>query len=236
MKHTEKYNILYDLQHGFRSQRSCETQLLGFIDDITKNLLGKKQTDTLIMDFSKAFDKVSHNRLIYKLDRYGIRGNTQNWIKSFLQDRTQSVVVNGTRSEEVAVTSGVPQGSVLGPCLFLLYINDIADNINSDIRLFADDTMIMYLAVTNNSDCQKLQADLDSLSEWEKTWKMEFHPEKCEVLSFSRSREHIKYDYTLNGHILKHVTKAKYLGVNLSSDLNRLDRFPEIQVARGVFR
>ena len=115
MSHGENNNILYPLQHGFRRGRSCETQLIEFIDDLTSNLEEGQQTDILIMDFAKAFDKVDHSLLTHKLHHYGIRGEVNTWIKNWLKDRTQSVVVEGEKSEPVSVDSGVPQGSVLGP-------------------------------------------------------------------------------------------------------------------------
>ena len=141
MSHGENNNILYPLQHGFRRGRSCETQLIKFIDDLTSNLEEGQQTDILIMDFAKAFDKVDHSLLTHKLHHYGIRGEVNTWIKNWLKDRTQSVVVEGEKSEPVSVDSGVPQGSVLGPGLFLYYINDLPERLRSRVRLFADDTI-----------------------------------------------------------------------------------------------
>ncbi len=143
MSHLEKHNILYDLQHGFRPSRSCETQLISFLQTITKSNNDNTQTDIIIMDFAKAFDKVPHQHLLYKLKFYGITCNAHHWISDFLSDRTQTVVLEGEKSNTVPVTSGVPQGTVLGPILFLIYINDFADYTqHSTLRLFADDSVL----------------------------------------------------------------------------------------------
>jgi hypothetical protein len=135
-------------------------------------------TDVLIMDFSKSFDKVSHCPLVHKLDHYGIRGKTNTWIQNFLSDRSQAVVVDGEKSSYIDVDSGLPQGSVQGPSLFLFYINDIPCSLKSTVRLFADDT-IAYLALTSEADAVDLQSNLNKLGIWERKWKMEFHPDKC---------------------------------------------------------
>ena len=218
MKHASWNSILYQLQHGFRDRRSCETQLLEFQADVLKNMKDGMQTDVLIMDFSKAFDKVSHNHLLEKLKFYGIRGKTNTWIRDFLSNRRQVVVVEGEKSYEAEVKSGVPQGSVLGPSLFLFYINDIEDNMESTVRLFADDT-IVYLAVSSTQDAETLQNDLNKLGNWERKWHMEFHPEKCEVLTITRKRKPIVHNYTLHGgHTLEHVENAKYLGITMTKD------------------
>ena len=141
MNHADKHNILYKMQHGFRKKLSCQTQLVEFIEYVTLNLDSGQQTDCLIMDFSKAFDKVSHILLIHKIDQYGIKGRTNGWIKGVLSDRTQRIVLEGEKSDIIKVESGVPQGSVLGSSLFLFYINAMPDNITSTVRLFADDTI-----------------------------------------------------------------------------------------------
>lgn len=171
------------------------------------------------MDFAKAFDKVCHSLLSHKLEHYGIRGKTNLWIQAFLSNRSQSVVLEGVTSDTVSVESGVPQGSVLGPSLFLFYINDIPEGLNAVVRLFADDTLA-YLAITNKSDCSTLQADLDKLAVWEEKWKMSFHPDKCQVLTISKKRSPICHNYTLHGHTLEHVTSAKYLGCTLNNNLD----------------
>ncbi len=119
--HLDKHDILVDNQHGFRARRSCETQLVCFIHDLVQSIQGG-QVDVAIMDFSKAFDVVDHGRLLYKASHYGIRGHTNSWLEAFLSNRTQRVVVDGATSTRAVVESGVPQGSVLEPLLFLLYI------------------------------------------------------------------------------------------------------------------
>ena len=135
MKHAGDNNILYPLQHGFRSKRSCESQLIEFIDDVTNNMATGKQTDVLLMDFSNAFDKVSHSLLVHKLEHYGIRGKVNTWIHSFLTDRTHAAVVDGETSSHVSVESGVPQGSVLGPCLFLILYKRHAGGTQRDCKI-----------------------------------------------------------------------------------------------------
>ena len=220
MGHAGKHNILYALQHGFRGKLSCETQLIEFCHDLVVNCHEGHQTDALVMDFSKAFDKVGHERLLEKVTRYGVTGRTHRWIQNFLSNRKQRVVLDGEQSDTVPVTSGVPQGSVLGPCLFLLYINDLAQGLDSTVRLFADDT-IAYMVIDNSSDGSRLQQDLDRLAHWEDVWQMQFHPEKCQVLRVSKKTKAntISHSYTLHGHTLEVVDNVKYLGVTLSGDL-----------------
>ena len=162
-KHLANSNILFELQHGFREKRSCDTQLVMLVDEITKDMQMGKQTDLIRLDFSKAFDKVAHEKLISKLHFYGIRDKTLSWIKDFLDSRSQAV--NGVNSDKIAVSSGVPQGSVLGPILFLAYINDLPDQVKSKVRLFADDTAI-YLAIISEGESITLQNDLCTLERW----------------------------------------------------------------------
>ena len=170
------------------------------------------------MDFSKAFDKVSHTKLVDKLHHYGIQGKTNYWVKAFLTDRSQRVLIEGEASSEVLVTSGVPQGSVLGPCLFLFYINDIPDNITSTVRLFADYT-IMYIALKPKINTAALQEDLNTLDKWTQKWKMSFNLEKCHVIPVTRNKTITKTQYILHGQPLQTVSQAKYLGLTITSDL-----------------
>jgi hypothetical protein len=218
MGHLESNNILIPEQHGFRRQRSCETQLIGLVDELTQELENKHQEDVIALDFSKAFDKVNHSLLVHKLKRYGVTGDLNRWIQAFLQDRQQSVVVEGEISEPIAVESGVPQGSVLGPALFLTYINDLPESVLSNTRLFADDTACSR-KITSSDDKIQLQRDLDTLATWEDRWSMAFHPKKCEVLSVSGKMKKMETDYRLHGEKLGSTKELKYLGVTITDDL-----------------
>ena len=170
VKHLDDNKILFDLQYGFRAKRFCETQLIVLVEELHQK--AGKQTNVILFDFSKAFDKVNHEKLIYKLHGYGIRGKTLTWIKAFLNCRSQTVVLEGDCSEEVPVTSVVPQGYVLGPVLFLVYINDLPDKVKSQVRFFVDDTA-PYLAITKPAESQQLQDDLNILQDWEHEWDMD---------------------------------------------------------------
>ncbi|KAL4226412.1 hypothetical protein ACF0H5_014395 [Mactra antiquata] len=219
MSFFDENKILSQYQHGFRSGHSCETQLLNFTKEIFENLKTGQQTDVVVMDFSKAFDKVDHMRLIYKLQNLGVSPQLASWIKSFLSNRSQKVAVEGHFSSELPVLSGVPQGSVLGPCLFLVYINDLPDLVKCKTRMFADDT-ICYMSIDSINDSISLQKDLQELEKWEKTWSMEFNPDKCEILRITRKKAPLIYPYKLHNIELKSTSQSKYLGVTISSDMN----------------
>ena len=147
--------------------------------------------DVIYMDFQKAFDTVPHRRLISKINAHGIRGQLLQWIGDFLTQRQQCVVVNGVRSELVNVASGVPQGSVLGPVLFLIYINDLPMGVSGSIKLFADDTKIFSQPAA--SDGNVLQRDLNTLQAWSAAWLLSFHPEKCKVMKLGRHKSDFQY-------------------------------------------
>ena len=218
MTHLETENILCPEQHGFRRGHSCETQLLDFVEEIGDGLDSGMPSDIIVMDFAKAFDRVNHSLLTQKLKHYGIKGKTNAWIKDFLKDRLQAVVVEGVTSGDMSVRSGVPQGSVLGPSLFLIYINDLPSRVSSVSRLFADDTLL-HNKIKENTDRLKLQEDLANLESWESEWEMKFHPDKCNVLPISRSRKTPEVKYTLHEQNLEQVTETKYLGVTIQSNL-----------------
>ncbi len=218
MKYFNINNILTDNQHSFRSKRSCESQLIITINDIAKGLEAGNQVDIVLLDFSKAFDKVPHQRLYHKLNYYGVRNNILSWITDFLSNRTQTVLLDGNKSSTAEVTSGVPQGTVLGPLLFLTFINDLPEETSSDARLFADDCLL-YREIKTSADTEILQRDLTALERWESTWQMAFHPQKCTVNHISTKRHPTQTDYILHGHTLQQESASKYLGVTISSNL-----------------
>ena len=170
------------------------------------------------MDFSKAFDKVPHLRLIYKLHHYGIRNHLLTWIKQFLSNRIQFVILDGQESSFSTISSRVPQGIVLAPLLFLCYINDLPDYVTSNVRLYADDILV---STTINSDCDSinLQNDINKLSKWSVDWQMEFNPKKCEFLRIIKKKQIIQSTYYIGGYPLPEVSFIKYLGVTIDKQL-----------------
>ena len=219
MSHLERQDILVDYQHGFRRRRSCESQLLITAHDLASILNKRSQVDVAVLDFAKAFDKVPHQRLIKKLEYYNLNPKVVGWIKSFLSDRTQRVVVDGYTSAEAPVLSGVPQGTVLGPLLFLLFINDIALNVSSSIRLVADDCLV-YRETNTPEKCQLLQEDLEELAAWSLTWGMAFNVSKCNIISITNATKHKqKFSYSMNGEPIKSVKSAPYLGLIINNKL-----------------
>lgn len=219
MSHFERNGLLVDVQHGFRKGRSCETQLAALVQDLAKVLDNRGQTDMILLDFSKAFDSVPHQRLLLKLHNMGVRKNTLNWIGEFLTNRHQQVVLEGASSSRCKVTSGVPQGTVLGPLLFLAYINDLPSVVKSKVRLFADDC-ILYREISTNPDTNLLQEDLDSMVRWGKTWQMTFNATKCYSMSVSHKKKPIQREYVMGSCILKAAKHHPYLGVEISNDLS----------------
>ena len=227
--HLESNNLLCTQQHGFRSGHSCLTQLLHHFDNILENFLDGNDTDCIYLDYAKAFDKVDHALLIRKLSKYGIHPKIITWIESFLQGRTQQVVVEGQLSFAALIISGVPQGTVLGPILFLIFINDITHCVSSSvIRCFADDTRIMK-AISHTPDMTLLQHDLDRVTQWSIRNNMSLHEDKFEFLSHSSNSTNSLhqlpftcevYQYSTSKGILMPVQQLRDLGVTVTADLS----------------
>ena len=212
-------NLINNNQFGFLRGRSTVTQLLSTINDWAKSRNLSIPTDVIFLDLAKAFDSVPHERLLLKLKCNGINGCLLNWLRHFLTDRKQRVVVRGTCSDWSSVTSGTAQGTILGPLLFLLYINDITECVSSTVKLYADDTKIYRELVDPIIDSQLLQADLANLSEWACKWQLRFNADKCESMRITHSRDKSLTNYTL-GKPLKDVNSFKDLGVTITKDLS----------------
>jgi ribonuclease P/MRP protein subunit RPP40 len=214
--HLQKYNLINDSQHGFVKGRSCLTNLLGFFEDITAMVDKGEPVDVIYLDFQKAFDKVPHRRLMKKVSAMGIGGEIYNWIEDWLRDRKQRVCLTGSSSGWANVSSGVPQGSVLGPLLFLIYINDIDNGIASKILKFADDTKL-YRQVGTAEDIANLRSDLGKLVGWSKEWLMLFNVEKCKVMHIGVGNG--KAGYKMDGVQLQEVHEEMDLGVLVQDNL-----------------
>jgi len=186
LKFVEENEISTEHQHGFLRQRSCLTNLLEALEAWTEALDNGLGIDVLWLDYRKAFDSVSHCKLIEKLRALGIQGDLIRWIEQFLINRTMRVGVRGSLSDLINVLSGVPHGSVLAPLLFLLFVNDLSDWITANIKLFADDTKI-WQSRSSKEDSVTLQDDLHSLSKWSNRWLLKFNLGKCKVMHIGRN-------------------------------------------------
>ena len=225
VSHMDKHDLFSDKQYGLIQGRSTSLQLLKVLDQWTSILDEGGTIDAVYMDFMKAFDKVPHGRLIHKLEAYNISIKTCKWVKEFLSDRRQRVCVNGNYSNWHNVTSGIPQGSVLGPILFVLFINDLPSCVKSHVLLFADDTKL-YRQVDGQKDSDIVQDDLDSLFSWSKNWLLKFHPDKCKVLKIrNRGKKVNTGSYSMGRYdgsraTLEIVDNEKDIGVTVDSHLN----------------
>ena len=223
MDHLQENDLICKEQHGFTPGRSCTTQLLDTLDCWTEILDQGGCVDAVYTDFQKAFDTVPHRRLMLKVKAHGISGKLYNWIENFLSGRSQRVYVNGSSSESAQVTSGIPQGSVLGPLLFVIYINDLPQHVKSQVRIFADDTKLFTRSDTEEARDQ-LQQDLDSLQKWSDDWLLRFHPQKCCVMHIGHQNEEKTYFMNVKDSDQKHPlakTEAeKDLGVTVDNKLS----------------
>jgi hypothetical protein len=215
--------LFSDKQYGFIKNRSTVVQLLRILDDWSNSLNQGKQVDVIYTDFEKAFDKVPHKRLLSKLHSYGISDELICWIETYLHGRTQCVRVNSAFSESKPVLSGIPQGSVLGPLLFIIYINDLP-NVCRDICnvfMFADDAKL-YKCVSNQLDADNLNLSFNNIMTWSQNWLMKLNINKCKVLSLRTTKANIvTYSYGVaNSDTLERVDNIKDLGVNMTCNLS----------------
>lgn len=199
-------------QHGFVKNRSTESNLLKYLTIIKEWVKNGGQVDSIYTDFSKAFDKVSHRILLRKLKSFGIRNTLLNWFESYLQNRSQFVLIGGFKSARMVPTSGVPQGSILGPLLFILFINDLPDILKSNCLLFADDSKL-FRKINDVADCYQLQNDVNDLTKWCTLNKLSLNVEKCAAITFSNKTNVIHHPYSINNEAIKRVTLVKDLGV-----------------------
>ena len=186
MGHLDAHHVLVNYQHGFRRGHLCESHLITIVEHLARNLDHGKQTDVLLLDFYKAFDTVPHKRLLKKITRSLLNPWITDQMDRILAFQKNSVVVNGSQSSPVTVTSGVPQGTVLSPLMFLLYINDIGLQITSELVVFAD-ASVLYGFVNNISSAEVLQSDLNKLVVWSEKWQMAYSVSKCFLLRVTRS-------------------------------------------------
>ena len=210
---------IHNSQHGFRPCRSCLTQLLAHLDSILTIIETNKNADVIYLDLSKAFDKVNHSILIHKIKQLGISGKICSWIQNFLSDRTQQVIIDGANSSPAKVLSGVPQGTVLGPVLFIIYMNDLHSVVkNSLLKCFADDSKLIK-SIENLQDREKLVEDLKAVLQWTSDNSMEFNADKFQLIQHGKHDE-LKLPYTLpNGQELEKSETVKDLGTHVSEDL-----------------
>ncbi|XP_072443501.1 RNA-directed DNA polymerase from mobile element jockey isoform X1 [Chiloscyllium punctatum] len=215
-EYLERHCLIRDSQHGFVMGRSCLTSLIEFFEEVTKHVDEGRAVDVVYMDFSKAFDNVPHGRFMQKVRRHGIVGNLASWIENWLTGRSQRVMVDGKYSAWSSGTSGVPQGSVLGPLLFVMFINDLEEGVEGWVSKLTDDTKIGGV-VDNEEGCCRLQRDLDLIQSWAEEWQMEFNPVKCEFVHFGRTNK--KAEYWVNDRVLSKVEEQRDLGVYVHSSL-----------------
>ena len=221
MKHLNKNNLLSDCQYGFRQNRGCILQLLKVVDEWSKDIDMNKPVYCIYLDFKKAFDTVPHKRLLKKLQSFGITGNVLKWIKDFLSGRHQRVVVNGTFSKWKPVLSGIPQWSVLGPVLFIIFINDLPEVDKCYCKIFADDTKL-YKAISCSHDQQMLQLDLFQCYDWSDDWLLLFNVLKCKCVQYGLVKFDFNYqmrDNIGNISLLAKDTEEKDLGILFQDNL-----------------
>jgi hypothetical protein len=230
MNFLSENNKITSQQYGFISGRNAMTNLIKCHDDWTKIIDEGDCLDVIFLDFKKAFDSVPHKRLLNKIADLGISNQCLQWIEKILTNRSQLVKINNATSSESPVISGVPQGSVMGPTIFIMFINDLPVNIRNKLFMFADDVKI-YRRITNINDCKLLQDDLDNLQKWSEKWQLHFNPTKCQLLRLGKN--HPIFNYQLgppqNRENIAPVNSVSDLGVTTSKNLS-----PDEHIAKAT--
>ena len=220
LKHCIENNLITEKQAAYIKGDSTVSQLLYIVNNITNNWNNKKITQGLFLDVSSAFDKVWHNGLLAKLNQIGVDGTFHNTISSYLAGRKQVVMVDGIKSDTLEVKAGVPQGSRLGPLLFIIYMNDIVDDIESDILIFADDTSLMASGSDPSETSEKLNRDLEKIASWASKWKVTFNAKKSKDIIFSNKYLNNSPPLIFNDTYIDRVNTHKHLGLYLTSSLD----------------
>ena len=222
-------HLIHEKQHGFLPAKSCATQMIPLMNDLTQSLNSRNDIDVIYFDFAKAFDSVNHDIILEKLKQiYNIDGLMLNFIKAYLKDRYQKVVIGGEYSNVLTINSSVHHGSILGPLLFVLFINDISEAISDDtqIALYADGTKI-WREIRSYSDYVTLNNDIKFLNHWAERNKMKFHPTKCKVLSSSLKRANYyilpfdRFSYELGNNVLDYCCDEQDLGIIITPKISR---------------
>ena len=208
IEHLTRNNLFAEEQHGFVPNRNCITNLLTAIEDWSALIEEGKAFDLIHTDISKAFDSVLHTQLINKLKAMGITGEVLGWIKSFLTNRKQKVAVEGEMSLWTDVKSGIPQGSVLSPILFVVFINDMPNSVLGICNMFADNAKV-YREINKPDDHVALQSDLDRMNEWSQIWQLPFNETKCKCMHFGSHNPN--FTYAMNNHFLESTNEEKDL-------------------------
>ncbi len=219
-------NLISGDQHGFRAKYSTQTQLIEFLDWVTKEVDKGNSIDVAYVDIAKAFDTVGHPKMLARLEQYGIRGILLGWFAAFLAERQQRVCVNGKFSEWVSVTSGVPQGSVLGPVLFLIFINELSKVVApSKIKFYADDAKI-YGPANSLAEAQVINNSLEAVNSWTSQWQLKLAIQKCGIMHFGHRNQ--KFNYSVAGHALEKLSSMNDLGVIISENLKPSNHISKI--------
>ena len=221
-KFIKHHNVLVDSQYGFRNEHSTSLALIDLIEELTNSIDDKKITIGIFIDLKKAFDTINHELLLHKLERYGIRGTALSWLSSYLNNRKQYVSYNGTSSSSLDISCGVPQGSILGPVLFILYINDLC-NVSQFLKfvLFADDTNLFASGNNMHDLCERINQELIKVNIWFKINKLSLNLSKTNFILFTkRNVADSQLKINIEGVVITRVYECKFLGVIIDSKLN----------------